>query len=284
MANKPAPAATAIVLPLNEAAIAEDQQAANQLAVLHDQDCENTRALAKQLSYTGPLDPDALEQICFGKALAVERSTFEFGASLLLLRESCLHGDWQQRMQRIGIEPRAAQKYMQIALKFSNAPSTAHLASLGKTKLLELVVLDDSEVTAFAAGETVRGIRFDDAERLSVKELRAALKEAEAEKKAAEQVADDAAARNLRLEQKLKRIQNAEPEKVIADTLTECTKRAHETLGYIRGDLRLGFTALAELEDNGNTSHRGVMAGWLADMRRELDILAGDFFLFGDKA
>jgi len=284
MANKPTPAATAIVLPLNEAAIAEDQQAANQLAVLHDQDCENTRALAKQLSYTGPLDPDALEQICFGQALAVERITFEFGASLLLLRESCLHGNWEERMKRIGIEPRTARKYMQVALKFSNRPTSADLLMLGKSKLLELVVLDDSEVTAFANGETVRGIRFDDAERLSVKELRAALKEAEAERKAAEQVAADSAAKNLRLEQKLKRIQNAAPEKAISETLAECTKRAHETLGYIRGDLRLGFTALAALEDSGNTSHRGVMAGWLADMRRELDILAGDFFLFGDKA
>lgn len=284
MANKPTPAAQMITLPMNEALLDEDRQAQNALATLAEQDLDNTRALAKQLSYTGPLDPDALEQICYGKALAVERSTFEFGASLLLLRESCLHGDWQQRMQRIGIEPRAAQKYMQIALKFSNAPSTAHLAMLGKTKLLELVVLDDSEVSAFAAGETVRGIRFDDAERLSVKELRAALKEAEAENKAAKQVAADAAAKNLRLEHKLKRIQNAEPEKIISDTLAECTKRAHETLGYIRGDLRLGFTALAALEDNGNTSHRGVMAGWLVDMRRELDILAGDFFLFGEKA
>lgn len=284
MANKPTPAAQMITLPMNEALLDEDRQAQNALATLGEQDLDNTRALAKQLSYTGPLDPDALEQICYGKALAVERSTFEFGASLLLLRESCLHGDWQQRMQRIGIEPRAAQKYMQIALKFSNAPSTAHLAMLGKTKLLELVVLDDSEVSAFAAGETVRGIRFDDAERLSVKELRAALKEAEAENKAAKQVAADAAAKNLRLEHKLKRIQNAEPEKIISDTLAECTKRAHETLGYIRGDLRLGFTALAALEDNGNTSHRGVMAGWLVDMRRELDILAGDFFLFGEKA
>jgi len=283
MSKKPTPAAKAIEFPMNEVLLEQDQQAANQLAVLHDQDQSNTRALALQLSYTGPLDPDALEQICFGKALAVERSTFEFGASLLLLRESCLHGDWQQRIQRLGIEPRAAQKYMQIALKFSNAPSTAHLASLGKTKLLELVVLDDSEVTAFAAGETVRGIRFDDAERLSVKELRAALREAEAEKKAAEQVAADAAARNMRLEQKLKRIQNAEPEKVISETLADCTKRAHETLGYIRGDLRLGFAALAALEDNGNSSHRGVMAGWLADMRRELDILQSDFFLFGEK-
>jgi hypothetical protein len=110
------------------------------------------------------------------------------------------------------------------------------------------------------------------------------LNEAQAEHEATLGVLSDKDKVITRLQARIKRIESAPPEEKIKETLAECTERAHETLGYIRGDLRLGFTALAALENSGNTSHRGVMAGWLADMRRELDILAGDFFLFGDQA
>lgn len=110
------------------------------------------------------------------------------------------------------------------------------------------------------------------------------LTEAKAEHEATLGVLSDKDKAITRLQARIKRIESAPPEEKIKETLAECTERAHETLGYIRGELRLGFAALAALEDNGNTSHRGVMAGWLADMRRELDILEGDFFLFGDKA
>ena len=47
------------------------------------------------------------------------------------------------RLDVLGIEPRVAQKFTQAAIKFSNAPSTAHLLkSIGnQSKLFEMLVL-----------------------------------------------------------------------------------------------------------------------------------------------
>ena len=194
-----APADMPEILPAKSKALVLAQ---DEMAVILEKDANNVKVLAARLGYNGPLQPDALEQICVGKALAADRATFEFGASLLLLRESCLHGDWLERLQRIGCLPRTAQRYMQVALKFKYDTLT-HLASLGQMKLLELVVLDDEEVAAFANGESVRGLTFADADRYSVKELRAKLRDKDQELQAAEKLAAELHSQKDKLDRKL---------------------------------------------------------------------------------
>lgn len=81
------------------------------------------------------------------------------------------------------------------------------------------------------------------------------------------------------LNTKLKRIDNAEPEEQMALVLAETTTRAHTALAYVRGDLNLAFSKLAGFERAGANSHRHLMAGWLADLEREIAILRADYFL-----
>lgn len=137
-------------------------------------------ALARDLGYEGALDPDVLESGIQGNQQRVQFEMFEAGKRLLLLREQCEHGNFLMRLERLDILPRAAQKFMQATLKFSNAPSTAHLAGYGKTKLLELLVLDDEEITELTQGGSARGITLDAAAKMTVSELRKALREADA--------------------------------------------------------------------------------------------------------
>ena len=89
------------------------------------------------------------------------------------------------------------------ALTGSNTPSGAHLAALGQKKLLELVVLDDEEIAAFANGEAVRGLTFTEADRYSVKELRAKLHDKEQELLAAEKLAAELHSQKDKLDRKL---------------------------------------------------------------------------------
>ena len=147
----PAPIEVAV----NAEAIAEGQEARNQLAVLHEQDAANVKVLATQLGYTGRLDSDSLESVCKAKLVAAQQSIFEFGASLLLLRESCLHGDWEERLDRIGVSRPTAHRYITIAAKLKGTDVQKALQHLGMGKVLELAAFDDDEIQATLANGSI---------------------------------------------------------------------------------------------------------------------------------
>lgn len=172
----------------NPAVEADMSRAATDLAVWQAQATANARAVAQQLSYDGPLAPDILQQgIVEGKA-RIEFELFAIGARLLLLREQCVHGEFLQRLESLEMDPRAAQRYMQVALKFPNATSNAHLAKLGRTKLFELAMLDDDVLAVLESEGTVLGYKPDELDRMSVREMRAKLKEALATNQATEKL------------------------------------------------------------------------------------------------
>src|SRR5690606_18732096 len=140
--------------------------------------------LATQLRYDGPMHPDALEAGIRDSQQRVSMELFSIGSRLLLLKEQCEHGDFMERVERLDIAPRMAQKFMQVSLKFANAPSTAHLQKLGKTKLIELLALDDEEVKELEYAGSVRGIALDEIDRMSCSELRKQLRDAKAKDEA----------------------------------------------------------------------------------------------------
>ena len=183
----PAPIEVAV----NAEAIAEGQEARNQLAVLHEQDAANVKVLATQLGYTGRLDSDSLESVCKAKLVAAQQSIFEFGASLLLLRESCLHGDWEERLDRIGVSRPTAHRYITIAAKLKGTDVQKALQHLGMGKVLELAAFDDDEIQALTGGESIRGLTLDQVEKMSLTDLRKQLREATANSEAKERLIAD---------------------------------------------------------------------------------------------
>lgn len=162
----------------NPAVEAGMSRAATDLAVWQEQSAANTRALAQQLGYDGPLSPDILQQGIVESKVRIEHELFAIGARLLLLREQSAHGEFLLRLEALDIDPRAARRYMQVSLKFPNAATSPHLAKLGKTKLFELAMLDDEELSVLEAEGTVLGYKADELDRMSVREMRAKLKEA----------------------------------------------------------------------------------------------------------
>lgn len=115
----------------------------------------------------------------------------EAGKRLILLKEHEQHGMFIKALDQIGLAPRAAQKMMQAAVKFSNAPALAHL---GKTKLLELMAEDDADLEALAEGSTLAGHTLDEIERMTTRELKEALRKerakSEEERETYEQLLD----------------------------------------------------------------------------------------------
>lgn len=186
-------------------------EAANQLAALNEQDAENTKALALQFSYTGPLDPDSLERASAVEIASHAQSTFRLGATLMLLRESCLHGDFLGRLDRLGITKSSAYRYISIAARFKDEGVRAALQGLGVGKVIELAALDDSEIQELIDGKSARGLTVNKIETLSLKELRAQLSEAEKEAKAKDDYIK-------KLSDKVATLEVKRGKKVVADT------------------------------------------------------------------
>jgi len=130
--------------------------AANQLVQVSFEQLENAKALATRLRYDGPLHPDALEAGIADARARIAAELFGMGARLLLLKEQCEHGEFMERCQRLGLERNLVNRTMQATLKFSNSSLTSNLANLGKTKLFEMLVLDDEEVKELEYAGSVR--------------------------------------------------------------------------------------------------------------------------------
>jgi hypothetical protein len=114
------------------------------------------------------------------------------GKLLIQLKENEQHGDWIESLGRMSLDRRLASRMMQAAAKFSNGALTPHLiqAAGNKTKLLELLVLDDEELTELSTGESLAGLKLDDVAKMTTTELRAALRKIRTDSKESVDIKD----------------------------------------------------------------------------------------------
>lgn len=135
--------------------------------------------LATQLGYQGSLTVGALEdEIRFYQQRTVE-ACLELGKRLLILKEITPYGEFKQRTEMLNISYRTANRFMTTALKFSKSDNLSLLKAAGnQSKLLELLVLDDEEITELNNGGSVNDINLDDIDRMTASELRKALRQA----------------------------------------------------------------------------------------------------------
>ena len=102
------------------------------------------------------------------------------GAQLLLMKENEVHGNFMAAIEQLGLSVRSADYAMAAADKFGDSPT---LANLGSSKLKALTVLDDDSVAHLAEGEEIEGLgTADDIAKMSVRELRAALRKEKQER------------------------------------------------------------------------------------------------------
>lgn len=236
-----------------------------------------TQALATQLGYEGSLTVGALEDgIRFYQQRTAE-AIIELGKRLLLLKETCAHGDFKPRLELLGIEYTAASRFMSVAAKFSKV-ATSQLLKLASSqgKIIELLVLDDEEIAELTESGTVRGMAADDVASMGVRELRAALREAKAEGAANQALMDNKNAKIDKLEREKKRIQTAPTNEVLADLQKEATAIMNDALGAVRGGLR---QALIALDAQGTGDHTLFMAGLVGQITADLSALREEFNL-----
>ena len=151
------------------------------------QHTQSVAGLATQLGYDGALTVGALEdEIRFYQMRTVE-ACMELGKRLLILKEMTAHGEFEKRIEILGLSPRMARKFMSAVLKFANRNSNSVLqAAKTQTKLLELVVLDDDDLDFIEQGGSIGAVSLDSIDTMSTRELKQALRDAKADKDAAD--------------------------------------------------------------------------------------------------
>ncbi|ARG32186.1 hypothetical protein J7S89_00385 [Acinetobacter baumannii] len=145
--------------------------------------------LATQLNYSGDLSVGALEDgIRFYQRRTVE-DLFELGTRLLLLKEQTPHGEFTNRVELLGFDPSLARKLMSATLKFAKQETSPVLKAVkSQSKLLELIVLDDDDIQTINEGGSFGEVTLDKIETMSVRELKRALRDAQLDKEASDQL------------------------------------------------------------------------------------------------
>jgi hypothetical protein len=277
MARSATPATVSKTPPINEAVIAAESSAANQLAVMTFDAQEKVTALAHALGYDGALSVGALEDgIRFYQQRTAE-ACLQLGLRLRLLKEACLHGDFKPRLDLLGIEVRFAQRVMAVAEKFSKASTSPLLkAANSQSKLIELLVLDDSEILELDAGGTVLGVNLDDIDRMGVREMRSKLREARKENVAAQ---ERISVKDAQIDQMKQRIQLVKPDEVLPELHKETIEHMNAARCSIKGQLRKAFVDVGiHHEVNGGDSIL-FMAGIVGQLKAELVALCEEFDL-----
>lgn len=271
MARQETPKPESKETPANAVVIAQEFNAANQLAALTIEANDAAHAMAVQIGYQGAVTVGTLEdEIRFYQRRTVE-AILETGKRLLVLKELTAHGEFGQRVEMLGFHIKTAQRFMQAAVKTSKSDKLSFLSTQVKSAsaFLELVTHDDDVLENLA--------EMDDVEKMSASELRTALREAREEKGAVEKVLADKNTANDKLRAQLKRIEKLPPDEALEQTMKEATAITRDAMGAIRGGLRQALLALNDAPDGANKAV--FMAGLVGQVQADLAALREEFNL-----
>ena len=237
------------------------------------------RAVAQQLGYQLPADatdPDLIQRDIAANMRRSVEACLEVGRGLRVLKEACEHGSFIARLDVLGIEERVARRFMQSAIKFTKRATSPVLTAAGsQSKLFEMLVLDDEQIEELELTGQTGELSLDDVATMSVKELRAALRETRAEHDATKAVMSKKQARIDQLERAQERIAKLPPDEELARLQQEATTHLLAAQGAIRGQLRAALIALQNhQEDNGT-----FMAGMVGQLMADLTLLRDEFNL-----
>lgn len=202
----------------------------------------------------------------------------EAGKRLTILKECEPHGEFESIVRdALGIPERTAQRLMQASIKYmspqlsSKAPA---LALLGKTKLFELMTEDDDVLAELADGGTIAGMTLDDIDRMTSRELKAALRETRETNTAQQRVLAD---KNQKIDdlstklEKKSRIQPPAPDKEAEKLRKEVSAIAYEAEAAITVNLLTAFSALTTFtSENEIDPPYDFMVGLVCQIERAL--------------
>jgi hypothetical protein len=153
---------------------------------------EHHQQVVEQFGDGLPWNPDHYEAAIRSELRRGCEAFLKAGRYLIVARECAAHGEWQGMLDRLGMGRDQASRMMEAARRVSALPNVAtsqHLISTAKTesKLIELLSLPEDQFSELAIQGETQGLTIDDVESMTVRELRAAVREARADLDAKDQ-------------------------------------------------------------------------------------------------
>lgn len=142
---------------------------------------------------------------------------FELGKALIVLKEHTEHGRFLEIAEKeFGIKRAEVARLINATMRFGSKEMKQVQAKfsekgIGKSKILELLVEDDDNLIELANGGDINGNTLDDVDRMTIKELRLALREAREDKQAKDEVISQKSAKIDELAEKLAKQKVKEP-------------------------------------------------------------------------
>lgn len=251
----------------------QDMAAHTALSIADQQQHARVRAVALRVGYQLPgdaIDADLIQRDIAANMRRSVEACLEVGRGLSVLKEACPHGQFMSRLDVLGIEPRVAQRFMQSAMKFSNASSTPLLKAAGnQTKLFEMLVLDDEQIDELALEGQTGELKLDDVATMSVKELRTKLRELRQKDEATQRLLQD---KNAKIDE--------------LTTVKLGVSPWDEKVGKFKGAIAAHFDQLDQGVAQINLFHGSILdedTQWGDDAEQERLILRQFAVLFGDR-
>lgn len=262
-------------------AMAHMRAEASDLVLAQSQHEATVRAVAAQVGYQLPADftdPDLIQRDISANMRRSVEACLEVGRGLAVLKAACEHGNFVARLDVLGMDRVVAWKFMQAATKFSNVSLTQHLTKAigNQTKLFEMLVLDDEQLEELVLTGQTGELQLDAVATMSVKELRAALREERQEREADKSLLDTKNKKIDQLQREVRRIAKLPPDEELTATMKEATAVTMDALGAIRGGMRHALIAIKNASADDQTV---VMAGLLGQLQAEVSLLREEFNL-----
>ncbi|MEX3614642.1 MAG: hypothetical protein VB141_13020, partial [Burkholderia gladioli] len=187
----------------------------------------------------GAYTVDRLIAECTLRARRFVEDTLELGRGISALREFG-RGAYGEALQRIGVTPDTARRLIRIADKFWGNDHRKPLLSLDTSKIYELALLDDNVLDDLASNPD----KIDEYDRMSVSQLRAAMRESKAQLDAKDAVAEKNQKKIQSLQEKLARQPAQTPEFLASEVLTQLDVEALECAAKVSAGLRSALTTV----------------------------------------
>lgn len=195
---------------------------------------------------------------------------FELGRVLIVLKEHTEYRRFSEIVkEQFGIGHNETARLMTATKRFATPQmqkAAPKLMDLGKSKLLELLVEEDVTLVGLAEGEEVNGLTLDDVDRMTVRELRVALRESRETAEAKDKVIADKNKKVDELAEKLAKKQTGVREPKAEDVGSELAMQ----LTSLEVGIRSQVSRLKDLFDQLNAhseahgiSHQAKMVGAL---------------------
>lgn len=207
---------------------------------------------------------------------------FELGKTLIVLKEHTEHGRFREiAEQELGLHSKEVTRLMNATKRFATPQmqkAQPKLIGLGKSKLLELLVEDDDTLVELAEGGDINGNTLDDVDRMTIKELRLALREAREDSKAKDKVMSEKNAKIDELAEKLAKNKQPKPADVARELSAQLASAEVSARSEI-SKLKDIFDGLMAHKEAHGSDHTALMVGAINQLILDCEILRGQYLL-----